>query len=327
LADLRERIGEIPRDRKIIVFCKVGHIAYNAARVLAANGFSDFRNLSGGFETWHVATGPQESVVETMAEHTSDMGKVIDMSKAKEKLSKVIEVNACGLQCPGPVMRLKQEMDELAPGEAVAITASDPGFYSDAPSWARATGNIVRDISVEKGIVKAVIEKAESMPVPVLAHGNDKTIIVFSGDLDKVLAGFVIANGALAMGRKVTMFFTFWGLNALRKPEKTGGLGKNLVEKAFGWMMPRGSRKLTLSKMNMGGMGGMMIRGIMKNKNVPALEEMMASAVKGGANLVACQMSMDLMGIRREELIDGVQIGGVAAYLEASEKADNNLFI
>jgi len=125
----------------------------------------------------------------------------------------------------------------------------------------------------------------------------------------------------------VTMFFTFWGLNALRKPEKIGGLRKNLIEKAFGWMMPRGSDKLALSKMNMGGIGGKLIRGIMKNKNVPALEEMMAMAIKGGANLVACQMSMDLMGIRKEELIEGVQFGGVAAYLEASESSDNNLFI
>jgi peroxiredoxin family protein len=218
-------------------------------------------------------------------------------------------------------------MDGIEPGAAVSITASDPGFFSDAPAWARATGNVVLDISVEKGIVTALIEKGDPAPVAAPAGGNDKTIIVFSGDLDKVIAGFIIANGALAMGRKVTMFFTFWGLNALRKPEKVSGLGKNSIEKAFGWMMPQGSAKLALSRMSMGGMGGMLIRGIMNNKNVPALEEMMAMAIKGGANIVACQMSMDLMGIRKEELIDGVQFGGVASYLEASEKADNNLFI
>jgi len=328
LAELRERIGEVPRDKKILLYCKVGHIAYNAARVLEANGITGYVNLSGGYETWHIATGPQESVTKHTSEQKHDSGKVIPMHKVSDKSARVVEVNACGLQCPGPVMRLKLEMDELAPGEAVAITASDPGFFSDAPSWARATGNVVRDISVEKGIVKAVIEKGEPSPVTVpAAAGNDKTMIVFSGDLDKVLASFVIANGALAMGRKVTMFFTFWGLNALRRPEKVGGLGKNLIEKAFGWMMPRGSKKLSLSNMNMGGMGGLMIRGIMKNKNVPSLEEMMAQAVRGGARLVACRMSMDLMGIREKELIDGVEYGGVAAYLEASETADNNLFI
>jgi len=160
-----------------------------------------------------------------------------------------------------------------------------------------------------------------------VVRGNDKTLVVFSGELDKAIASFIIANGALAMGRKVTMFFTFWGLNILRKPDKIKGLGKSIIETAFAWMMPRGSRKLTLSRMSMGGLGGMMIRGIMRNKNVPALEEMISSAIKGGATIVACQMSMELMGIRREELIDGIQVGGVATYLEASEHADNNLFI
>jgi NADPH-dependent 2,4-dienoyl-CoA reductase/sulfur reductase-like enzyme/peroxiredoxin family protein/rhodanese-related sulfurtransferase/TusA-related sulfurtransferase len=327
LDSLRERISEIPRNKTVIVFCRVGLIAYNAARVLEANGINDYYNLSGGYETWHVATAIQEFSVDTAAPKIIDERNVTVMPPAMENSSKIIEVNACGLQCPGPVMRLKKEMDEIAPGEAISITASDPGFYSDAPSWARATGNIVRDISVEKGIVKAVIEKGGAAPSPRASAGNDKTIIVFSGDLDKAIASFIIANGALAMGRKVTMFFTFWGLNILRKPEKMSGLGKNIIEAAFAWMMPRGSKKLSLSKMSMGGMGGMMIRGIMKNKNVPALEEMMAAAIRGGVNIVACQMSMDLMGIRAEELIDGVQFGGVASYLEASESADNNLFI
>ncbi len=326
LTNLRERIAGIPKDKTIIIFCRVGLIAYNAARILEANSITNYYNLSGGYETYHIATATQDTTGETTTEQSKE-GKEKGMSPASVNPSKTIEVNACGLQCPGPVMRLKQEMDSLATGEAVSITASDPGFYSDAASWARSTGNIVRDISIDKGIVKAVIEKGGEAPSPVPAAGNDKTIIVFSGDLDKVIASFVIANGALAMGRKVTMFFTFWGLNALRKQDKVGGLGKNIIEAAFGWMMPRGSKKLALSKMNMGGIGGMLIRGIMKTKNVPALEEMMASAIRGGANLVACQMSMDLMGIRAEELIDGVQYGGVASYLEASEHADNNLFI
>ncbi len=328
LADLRARIGEIPRDKTVILFCRVGLIAYNAARVLEAGGITNYYNLSGGYETYHLATATQDSAVETVTGPSKEAA-VKETPTVKVNASKIIEVNACGLQCPGPVMRLKLEMDSLAPGEAVSIKASDPGFYSDAPSWARSTGNIVRDISVEKGIVTAVIEKGGSATAPLAdsTGGNDKTLVVFSGDLDKAIASFIIANGALAMGRKVTMFFTFWGLNVLRKHEKTNGLGKSLVEKAFGWMMPRGSRKLALSKMNMGGIGGMLIRGIMKNKNVPALEEMMASAIMGGANIVACQMSMDLMGIRPDELIDGVRFGGVASYLEAAEHADNNLFI
>ena len=328
LAELRERIAELPRDRKVILYCRVGLMAYNAARLLEAHGITDCFNLSGGYETWHVATTQVESFAQTLPVHHHAKGKVIAMASARERSAKIIEVNACGLQCPGPVMRLKEEMDNMAPGEAVSITASDPGFYSDAPSWARVTGNIVRDISVEQGVVKAVIEKGEPTPVPAaLSAGNDKTIVVFSGDLDKAIASFIIANGALAMGRKVTMFFTFWGLNILRKHGKKGGTGKNIIEKAFARMMPAGSRKLALSRMSMGGLGGMLIRGIMKNKNVPELEEMMTSAITGGAQIVACQMSMELMGFRREELIDGVQIGGVASYLEAAERADNNLFI
>jgi len=218
-------------------------------------------------------------------------------------------------------------MDRLAGGEVLSIKASDPGFYTDAPSWARATGNLLKEISIDKGIVTAIIEKGGQPEMKTPSCGNDKTMVVFSGDLDKIIASFVIANGALAMGRKVTMFFTFWGLNALRKPQKISGLGKNLIEAAFGMMMPRGSRKMALSRMSMGGIGGILIRGIMKKKHVPALEEMMATAIQGGARIVACQMSMELMGIRQEELIDGIEVGGVASYLEASERADNNLFI
>ncbi len=326
-AELRQRLDELPRDKKIIVYCRVGLIAYQAARVLAANGFDNAYNLSGGYETWHVATTKPKLSEPAAVGQTEN--KVVPIVKpTSEAPAKIVQVNACGLQCPGPVMRLKKEMDVLQPGEALSITASDPGFYNDAPAWARSTGNVVRDISVQKGIVKAVIEKAGQAPEAVpAAAGNDKTIIVFSGNLDKVIASFIIANGALAMGRKVTMFFTFWGLNALRKTEKVKGVRKNLIEKAFGWMMPRGSRKLPLSNMNMAGMGSKMIRGIMQHHNVPALEDMMTMAIQGGVNIVACQMSMDLMGIRKEELIDGVQFGGVAAYLEASEHADNNLFI
>lgn len=323
---LRERITEIPEDKPIILFCRVGRTAYNAARILGAKGITDCVNLSGGFETYQIATARQDSTGESASSQVS-AGSNTFMLGIEEKATKIRNVDACGLQCPGPVLRLKQEIDSIAEGDVISITASDPGFFSDAASWARSTGNIVRDISCEKGIVKAVIEKGGTAHPSGVASGNDKTLIVFSGDLDKAIASFIIANGALAMGRKVTMFFTFWGLNILRKPEKMGGLGKNFIEAAFGFVMPRGSGKLTLSKMNMGGLGGMLIRGIMKKKNIPALDELISAAVTGGAKIVACQMSMDLMGIRREELVDGIQVGGVASYLEASEHADNNLFI
>jgi peroxiredoxin family protein/rhodanese-related sulfurtransferase/TusA-related sulfurtransferase len=323
LDSLRERIGEIPADRKVTVFCKVGVRGYIACRILMFRGIL-CSNLSGGYETYHLATGPQ-AIPADKSSGCRGAGSAVTGNRTAQ--TKTIQVDACGLQCPGPVLRLKQEMDRLAVGETISIRASDPGFYSDAPSWARSTGNTLREISIDKGIVTAVIEKGGQESKALQSTGNDKTMVIFSGDLDKTIASFIIANGALAMGRKVTMFFTFWGLNALRKPGKVSGLGKNLIEAAFGWMMPRGSRHLKLSRMSMGGIGGMLIRGIMKSKNVPALEEMIAMAIQGGAKIVACQMSMDLMGIRREELIDGIQVGGVASYLEASEQADNNLFI
>jgi peroxiredoxin family protein len=144
--------------------------------------------------------------------------------------------------------------------------------------------------------------------------------------LDKAIASFIIANGAAAMGRKVTMFFTFWGLNILRKP--TGGdVKKDFLGRMFAMMMPKGSQKLKLSQMNMGGLGGKMIRYIMKKNNVISLEELIEQAKEQGIKIIACNMSMDLMGIKKEELIDRIEIGGVATYLAAAETADTNLFI
>ena len=153
-----------------------------------------------------------------------------------------------------------------------------------------------------------------------------KTIIVFDGDMDKVLAAFVIANGALAMGRPVTMFFTFWGLTALRRTEKQK-LPKSFVEKMFGAMLPRGAKKLKLSKMNMAGMGTAMMKRIMNDKNIDSLEGMMKKAMENGVKIIACSMSMDVMGIHKEELIDGVEIGGVGTYLGDAEESNVNLFI
>lgn len=158
------------------------------------------------------------------------------------------------------------------------------------------------------------------------AEQNDKTFVVFSGDLDKTIAAFIMANGAAAMGRKVTMFFTFWGLNILRRPEKVSVV-KSFVEKMFGVMMPRGTKKLGLSRMNMGGAGAKMIRWIMKEKGISSLEELIDSAKAHGVRIVACQMSMDIMGIHKEELLDGVELGGVSTFLGSGEQSDMSLFI
>jgi peroxiredoxin family protein len=155
---------------------------------------------------------------------------------------------------------------------------------------------------------------------------NKKTIIVFSGDLDKAMASFIIANGAAAMGNEVTMFFTFWGLNILRKPEKTS-TRKNFLESMFGWMMPRGAARLGLSKMNYGGMGAFMMKAIMKQKNVNTMQEMIETAQSLGVKMIACTMSMDVMGLKEEEMIEGLEYAGVATYLGEADEANINLFI
>jgi peroxiredoxin family protein len=153
-----------------------------------------------------------------------------------------------------------------------------------------------------------------------------KTIIVFSGDLDKALAAFVIANGAAAMGDDVTMFFTFWGLNILRKREKVKAK-KSFLQGMFGAMMPRGAGRLGLSKMNFGGMGAKMMKMVMKQQNVSSVEELIATAKEQGIKMIACTMSMDVMGLKREELIDGLEYAGVATYLGEADEANVNLFI
>lgn len=153
-----------------------------------------------------------------------------------------------------------------------------------------------------------------------------KTMIMFSGDLDKAMAGLIIANGAAAMGDEVTIFFTFWGLNILRKAQKIK-VRKSFMEKMFGFMMPRGADKLGLSKMNMGGMGTTMMKDIMKKKRVSSLPELIESAQDLGVKFIACTMSMDIMGIKQEEIIDGVEYAGVATYLGEADEANVNLFI
>ncbi len=155
---------------------------------------------------------------------------------------------------------------------------------------------------------------------------SSKTIIMFSGDLDKAMASLIIANGAAAMGDDVTMFFTFWGLNVLRKAKKIK-VKKEFMEKMFGFMMPRGADKLRLSKMNFGGAGTAMMKSIMRKKNVNSLPQLLESAQSMGVKMIACTMSMDIMGIKKEEIIDGVELAGVATYLGEADNSNVNLFI
>lgn len=156
---------------------------------------------------------------------------------------------------------------------------------------------------------------------------TNKTIIVFSGDFDKVMAAFIIANGAAAMDDEVTMFFTFWGLNAIRRSKKVATSGKSPLQKAFAAMMPRGPGKLDLSHMNFAGVGPKFMKRMMRQHNVMPIEDLIASAQEQGIKMVACTMSMDIMGLRAEELIDGLEFAGVASYLGDADEANVNLFI
>jgi len=152
------------------------------------------------------------------------------------------------------------------------------------------------------------------------------TIIVFSGDLDKVLAGFVLATGAAAAGLETSMFFTFWGLSALKKKQATAGQ-KNLMEKMFAMMTPGSSESLGTSKMNFFGMGAVMLRKMMKDKGIASLEELMGLARELNVKLIACTMSMDAMGVTREELVGDLTYGGVATYMADAVRSRVTLFI
>jgi peroxiredoxin family protein len=155
---------------------------------------------------------------------------------------------------------------------------------------------------------------------------SKKTLIVFSGDLDRAIAAFIIANGAAAMGDEVTMFFTFWGLSLLRKPQAPKHK-KGFLQGMFGAMMPSGSQQLGLSKMNFAGIGPRMMRRVMRQQNIMSLEELIASAQEQGVKMIACKMSMDFLGFHEDELIDGLGFVGVATYLAEADKANVNLFI
>ncbi|RPI37615.1 MAG: hypothetical protein EHM54_02700 [Nitrospiraceae bacterium] len=151
-------------------------------------------------------------------------------------------------------------------------------------------------------------------------------MVLFSGDFDKVMAAFIIANGALAMGKEVTMFVTFWGLDALKKPEM-GTAGKNFLEKMVTVMRPKGPDKLPTSKMNFGGIGPKLFHYMMGQKNVEPLSSLIDMSREFGLKIIACQMSMDVMGIKKEDLIDDIEVGGVAAFLSESYGSNTTLFV
>ena len=323
LDDLRERICEIPRNKKIVIFCAVGLRGYLAQRILMGRGYADVWNLSGGYQIYSLATMPVLNV-----RHRESSSYPTVPLRTADECRQVIKVDACGLQCPGPIMKLKKAMDNATVGDRVEVQATDAGFPRDAGAWCKSTGNKIVEMNADGGYHTVVVEKASShrREVQTLTDSKNKTLIMFSDDLDRALATFVLANGAAATGHKVSVFFTFWGLNVIKR-ERKPAVKKDIFGRMFSWMMPSDSRKLRLSQMSMLGLGERMMRYIMKKKNIDSLEKLRQQALDNGVEFIACQMSMDMMGVQREELIDGVTVGGVATYMERAENANVNLFI
>jgi len=326
LEGMRHHLNEIPKDRPVLVYCQTGQRSYFASRVLNQSGY-DAYNLIGGYKTYSHAVGRQSNF--DVFEHVTISSREEIREIPPVPLGSIAEVtvDACGLQCPGPILKLYNKIKEVNEGDIVTVQATDYGFTSDVEAWAKSTGNRLLSLDSEGGIIVARIQKgAPKEPKAGAVMGRNKTLVIFSGDLDKALAGCIIANGVIASGHEAAMFFTFWGLNLLRKNEAVK-VKKNLVERMFGWMMPKGTQRAKLSQMNMAGLGTAMIKGIMKKKNVDSLPQMLQTAMDNGVRIQACQMSMDLMGIKREELIDGIEVVGVASMLAASDESNGVIFI
>jgi NADPH-dependent 2,4-dienoyl-CoA reductase/sulfur reductase-like enzyme/peroxiredoxin family protein/rhodanese-related sulfurtransferase/TusA-related sulfurtransferase len=337
LGQLRTRLAELPKEKTIFVYCKVGFRSYLAYRLLSQLGFA-CATLAGGtntFRAWHkdrIGTGqPEQPFLAYAEEHLAAKAAVSGQKSevSSQPTGKQVKLDCSGEQCPGPIIKLKRTMDQLAVGDEILMTVTDLGFIADAPVWCRRQGHQLVSLRQDGARLVAQIRKqapAAAVPGAVAQLPTGKTLVVFSGDLDRAIASFIIANGAAAMGNQVTMFFTFWGLNILRKP-RAPSVQKAFIERMFGWMMPRGANALTLSKLNMLGIGTAMMKMVMRQKNVESLPNLIAAARQAGVRLVVCTMTMDVMGLKKEELLDGLDYGGVATMLGESDKSNATLFI
>ncbi len=319
ITQLRDRLDEIDKSRPVTTVCALGKLSYFACRILSLRGY-DVQSIIGGLASNPSLAPmptpkPQETIVKASA----------------TPAERAHQLDCTGMCCPGPIVKVKQTAEQLAPGDVLEVRASDAGFANDFPAFCKANQYELLSVRKEKGIIigslRIPVEPLAAPKNEVATSNKDTTIVVFSQEMDKVMAALVIANGTLAMGGNATLFFTFWGLNALRKPHSEPIDGKTMMDKMFGIMMPKGTPNLPLSNMGMGGLGTRMMKSRMAAKNLPNLEGLLEQAVQGGARLVVCEMSMQAMGLRMDELIDGVEVGGVADFLGASGKSGTNLFI
>lgn len=318
-------LEQIPKDKPVFVYCSHGDFSEQVTEILQDRGY-DVTNVDGGFRAI------QSAKEGAAADGSTPHGK--NRTEETQKKNKVVEIDARGIKCPGPIVKVGDALRAEKDGTRFHVQATEHAFCSDIKIWCERTGNRLDSLNTKDGIIDAWLTKTQDAVKKNTSENgtsakeppHGKNFVIFDDDLDKVIAAFIMANGAAAMGRPVTMFFTFWGLNVLRKPEKVK-VKKNFIETMFGIMMPRGTKKLPLSHMNMGGAGSKMIRAIMKSHNITSVEDLIQSALAHGVRIIVCEMSMDIMGIRKEELIDGLEYGGVSTFLGNAELSDMSLFI
>ncbi len=323
LHKLRARAFELPKDRLIVIFCQVGLRGYVAERILKQQGY-DVANLSGGYLTWkqfqpeHWVPSDDEIALSTTG---SEGGPRLETEKGEPSV--VVDVRA--LQCPGPVVRIKKELDALGVGATIKVLAN-PLFAPDLNSWAKCSGHKVLKLEQKGAHLEAVVRKGVPGPCAVAGSANSGALVLFSNDLDKALAALIIATGMAAAGMQVSIFFTFWGLSVLRR-NPGPQVKKSLINTMFGWMLPKGAQKLALSKMHMAGMGTAMMKHVMSGQNVASLPEMLENARAMGVKYIACDMAMGVMGIAREELVEVDEVAGVATFIARAKESGPTLFI
>ncbi len=327
LGALRTRLGELPKDRTIYITCQSGLRGYVAERILRQHGF-DAANLSGGYLTWKMFHPSPIPAPSSPAGKSGGARKDGEQPVSSVPVKLTVDVRA--LACPGPVVRLKQEMDALQPGDTLELLAP-LSFEPDLDSWLQSTGHQALSRETGGDFLRAVLRKktevSSAAGLPARSAGeHSAAIVLFSNDLDKAMAALIIACGMAAAGAKVGIFFTFWGLSVLRR-DPAPPVRKSLMGRLFGWMLPKGAGHLKLSKMNMGGLGTAMMNQVMADQNVTSLPELLSQARALGVRFIACEMAMGVMGISREELIDVDEVAGVASFVELAKHSGNTLFI
>ena len=319
LGQLRTALVGLDKSKKYVVHCQVGLRGYLAERIMKQNGFR-VKNLSGGYLTWKQYFAPLPATKKTKMQT-----ETLKTAEAKT----VLDVRA--LACPGPVVRLKNEFEKLHPGETCKLMAAK-SFAPDLAAWASSNDNtIISQLNKDDYLEALIMKGTPTTPDNGVTTANtpqtkNGAIILFSNDFDKVMAALIIACGMAAAGMKTGIFFTFWGLNALRR-NPAPPVKKSFIQKMFGFMMPCGVNKLALSKMNFGGFGTAMMKDIMKKQNVMSLPDLLRQARELGVKFTACEMAMNVMGITREELIEVDEVAGIASFVESAKGNANTLFI